>query len=300
VKPIACVDLGTNTCLMLVATVENGRVHVLADRANIIRLGQGVDASRRLHPDAKERALTLLKAYATEARELGAQSLQLVATSAMRDALDGPEFADEITRQTGFEARIIHGEEEAALSFESAVHDFAADGVPVAVFDVGGGSTELMHSATERVSINVGSVRLSERFLGNHVPTAEEMARLLAHVKEAFSVVKPLKPGTQLIGLAGTVTTLAACARALPVFDPRVVHGGTLLLTEVDSLRDRFASVSSAERLKIRPLEPGRADVIVAGAVVVGEMLRACGVTQTRVSDGGVRFGLFLRLAGLN
>jgi exopolyphosphatase/guanosine-5'-triphosphate,3'-diphosphate pyrophosphatase len=295
---IACVDLGTNTCLMLVARRTAHGVEVLSDRASIIRLGQGVDAARRLHPDARARALKQLTEYAAEARSLGATQLHLVATSAMRDAVDGPEFAEEITRVTGFHARIIHGEEEASLSWESAVADFGQAGVPLAVFDVGGGSTEVMFSSSNRRSINVGSVRLTERFLGPHAPTDEEMRRLEAHVKEAFAGVPPLPPGTSLVGLAGTVTNLAACARNLPTFEPRNVHGGTLALEDVVSLKQRLAALAPKDRLSIRPLEAGRADVIVAGAVVVEQVMRACGVSVVRVSDGGVRHGLFLRLAG--
>ncbi|MEW5851709.1 MAG: Ppx/GppA phosphatase family protein [Myxococcota bacterium] len=298
--PLACVDLGTNTCLMLVARPDDdGGVEVLADRARIIRLGEGVDRTRRLAESAKQRALTCLGEYAQEARSLGATHLVAVATSAMRDAEDGREFAREIEAQTGFHVDIISGDEEAGLAYAAVAADFAQAGKKTAVFDIGGGSTEVMigegNSLLSRVSVDIGSVRLTERFLKHDPPTVDELAALQAHINSALERRPPLEPGTPLVGIAGTVTTLAACALGQDTYDAAQVHGAPLSIQSVEGLRRRFAELTSAGRLAIKPLEPGRADVIVAGAMIVESIMRAYGVPRIVVGDRGVRFGLCYR-----
>jgi exopolyphosphatase/guanosine-5'-triphosphate,3'-diphosphate pyrophosphatase len=298
--PLACVDLGTNTCHLLVATPRAGGVDVILDTCRLVRLGQGVDQDRRLHPAAKARTLQCLVEYAAAARAAGARALHLVATSAMRDAVDGPAFAAQITRETGFEARIISGEDEARLCWRSAARDFGALGRPMLVFDVGGGSTEFMWgrtaTATGQMSINVGSVRLTERLLVGDPPTAAQVDAVRAHLADALTAVPALEPGGIVVGLAGTLTTLASASRGLPGHQPRVVHGATLTLPDVRAFLARVAPLSKPARLAIPALEPGREDVIVAGALVVEAVMLAAGAQQVTVGDGGVRWGLWWSL----
>lgn len=294
--PLACVDLGTNTCHLLVAQRRaDGTVAVLADVQDMVRLGQGVDATRKLHPDAKARTLASLTRHARTARELGAVALHLVATSAMRDAQDGAAFAADITRETGFEARIITGEEEAALTWASAIHDGEVHGT-LNVFDVGGGSTELMfggaNALSASTSVDVGTVRMTERYLHSDPPSRAQTLAMRGHVARALRGV-PCERGAPLVGMAGTVTTLAACIQGHPRHDAAAVHGSKVGLEQVEAWLGRLAGMTHAQRLEVPALEPGRADLIVSGACIVAEVMHHVGVTALTVSDRGVRWGLF-------
>jgi len=299
--PIACVDLGTNTCLLLVARpAPDGGIAVLADRARIVRLGEGVDRTRMLSLDAQERTLTCLREYAAEARALGAVALHLVATSAMRDALNAAAFAQRITQETGFAVRIIHGDEEAALTYAATAVDFPLPSAPLAVFDVGGGSTETMvgqgSTLLTRSSIDVGSVRLTERFLRHDPPTAEEVAACEAHLVHALARCEDIPASAPLVGVAGTVTNLVACARGDAEYHPARMHGLPLHIDDVTRLKRQFAALSRKERLGVTPLDPGRADVILAGALIVEAVMVRHARQQIVASDRGVRFGLFHQL----
>ncbi|MBI5496654.1 MAG: Ppx/GppA family phosphatase [Deltaproteobacteria bacterium] len=296
--PTACVDLGTNTCLLLVAEPYGAGHRVLVDVSRITRLGQGVDRARVLHPDARARVLACLGDYARMADAHGATRRLLVTTSAMRDAADGPAFLAEIRERTGFDARIIGGDEEAELTWLSAAADFARPCEPMVAFDVGGGSTEVMQGEGARLvsrrSLEVGGVRLTERLLSHDPPTPGELTALRAAVRDALPGAAP-PPGARLVGLAGTVTTLACVARARPTHDAQGVHGSALSRDDVTALVDALAALPARERLRHPALDPGRADVIVAGAAIVEAVMAWAGASSLVVSNGGVRWGLYLR-----
>jgi exopolyphosphatase/guanosine-5'-triphosphate,3'-diphosphate pyrophosphatase len=300
---LAAIDVGTNTVLLLVAERAGGALAPLLERAEITRLGRGVDASGRLAPAAVAETVAVVADYARAARALGVERFACVATSAARDASNGAEFFEAVRREAGLEASVISGEEEARLVYESAWRDFGVEGSALAVLDVGGGSTEFTFgdgpAPRGRTSLQVGAVRLTERHVrGDPVPSSE-LARLREAAREALGPLAALArpPGGRLVGVAGTVTTLSAVAQALPVYDAARVHGAALSLDEIEALVVRLAALPVAARAALPGMEPKRADVILAGALVVAEAMRATAFDRLTVSDRGVRWGLLYELA---
>jgi len=307
---VAAIDVGTNTVLLLVAERREGGVAPLVERAEITRLGRGVDATGRLDPAAIAETVRVLAAYAAEARALGAVDVACVATSAARDAANGAEFFQAARQAAGLTPRIISGDEEARLVWRSAWLDFGPQAGgrtagppagPLAVLDVGGGSTELSFgdgpAPRGRRSLQVGAVRLTERHVRQDPISPATLAALRAAARDALAPLRELDgvaglASGRLVGVAGTVTTLAAVAQALPAYDAERVHGSTLLLAEIEHLLARLAALTVAERAALPGMEPKRADVIVAGAVVVAEAVRLLGFERLTVSDRGVRWGL--------
>ncbi|HET6437365.1 MAG TPA: Ppx/GppA phosphatase family protein [Anaeromyxobacter sp.] len=297
----ATIDVGTNTVLLLVAERRGRSLRPIAERAEITRLGRGVDQSGRLLPSAIRDTVAVLADYARLARALGASDITCVATSAARDALNGEEFFAAARAAAGLTPQVISGEEEARLVHLTAWRDFGTrDGrsCPIAVLDVGGGSTEFIvgegPSPRERVSLQVGAVRLTERHVkGDPIPPAE-LAALRDAARAALEPLTALSPapGARLVGVAGTVTTLCAVEKALPRYDAERVHGAELSLEAVLALLERMARLTVAERAALPGMEPKRADVIVAGGVIVAEAMRHTGFDRLTVSDRGVRWGL--------
>ena len=300
---VAAIDIGTNSVLLLIAAAEAAGPRPLLERATITRLGEGVDRSRRLAPAAIERNLACLRAYAHDLRAYGSPRLDVVGTSALRDAEGAQAFLDEAERILGVRPRVIAGDEEARLTFRGALSGLALTG-RLLVFDVGGGSTELIVGEAagvlapeSRVSLDIGSVRLFERHVRHDPPTPRELASIEADIEQQLVSASPLshlhsgKPLT-LVGVAGTVTTLKALELGLPAYDTARVHGAVLTLRAVEDLCAKLTSLSLAERQQLPGLQPKRADVIVAGALIVRDLLRRAGAAETIVSDRGVRFGL--------
>jgi exopolyphosphatase / guanosine-5'-triphosphate,3'-diphosphate pyrophosphatase len=295
---LAAIDVGTNTVLLLVAERREAELVPLLERAEITRLGRGVDASGRLDPAAIRATVEVLAAYAADARRLGATRIVCVATSAARDAANGAEFFAAAQAAAGLSPEIIAGDEEARLVYASAWRDFGGRG-PLAVLDVGGGSTEFTVGdgprPRDRTSLQVGAVRLTERHVRNDPPTAAEVDALRVAAREALRPVEALARGlraARLVGVAGTVTTLEAVKQALPSYDAGRVHGARLSLAETDALVARLAALPVAARAALPGMEPKRADVILAGAIVVAEAMRLAGFDRLVVSDRGVRWGL--------
>jgi exopolyphosphatase/guanosine-5'-triphosphate,3'-diphosphate pyrophosphatase len=299
----ATIDVGTNTVLLLVAERRGAVLAPVLERAEITRLGRGVDASGRLEPAAIRETVAVLADYARAARALGATVVACVATSAARDAANGAEFFLAAREAAGLVPEVIAGDEEARLVFTSAWRDFGRAGRPLAVLDVGGGSTELSlgegAAPRARASLQVGAVRLTERHVRGDPPSAGEIARVREAAREAVRPFAAMAlPGGQLVGVAGTVTTLAAVVQALPTYDAERVHGSALSLAEVEALAARLAPMPIRERAALPGMEPKRADVIVAGALVVAEAMRAAGFDRLTVSDRGVRWGLLYDRVG--
>jgi exopolyphosphatase / guanosine-5'-triphosphate,3'-diphosphate pyrophosphatase len=282
---VAAVDLGTNSVRLLVADVEDGRVNELHRETRIVRLGEGVDELRRLLPAPIARARKALVDYRRLAEELGAERVLLVATSAVRDAKNGEAFLGEIGRSYGFATRLLSGEEEAELTYLGVGRPDAL------VVDLGGGSTELIGPGI-RVSLDLGSVRLTERFLHSDPPTAEELAAAARLVRERLP---PLEPRTT-IGVAGTFTTLAALE--LGGHDPAKTHGYRLGREAVERWTERLASAPLAER-KFPGLEPARAPVIVGGALIVRELMRHAGLDEIEISERDLLDGAAFQAAAL-
>jgi len=303
---LAAIDVGTNTVLLLVAERRGGALVAVRERAEITRLGRGVDATGRLDPEAIAATVAVVAEFAREARSLGAAEIACVATSAARDAANGQEFFDAARSAAGVSPEIIGGDEEARLVYASARRDFAPrrargerTSAPLAVLDVGGGSTEFIVGDGEvpdvRTSLQVGAVRLTERHVRGDPPSAAELAALREGARAALAPLTAWAGrvrGARLVGVAGTVTTLAAVEQALPSYDPERVHGSTLALDRIEALASRLAGMTIGQRAALPGMEPKRADVILAGALVVAEAMKAVGLGTLTVSDRGVRWGL--------
>ena len=300
----ATIDIGTNSVLLLVADSEGGALRPVLERATVTRLGEGVDRNRRLLETAAERTLACLADYAAQLRELGVSRLDAVGTSAMRDAAGGHEFVARAAAILGVAPRVIDGNEEARLTFAGALSGLSVSG-KVAVFDIGGGSTEIVvgaSNATERridacVSLNIGSVRLFERHVRSDPASAEEMQRVQRDIELALADAPRPSAGATLVGVAGTVTQLAALELELPVYDSARVHGRTLTRSSVERLATRLASLDLTQRRALPGMEPARADVLVVGSVIAQAVLQWSGAAELVVSDRGVRWGLAEELA---
>lgn len=313
---VAVVDLGTNTCRLFLARVEGGRVLQDARVTTVVRLGQGVDEAGRLHPDAVERTHACLAGYAPRVQAYGPARRLLVATSVLRDARDGRQFLRAVVAQElSLPWRVLRGEEEAALAFRggtswlaagegaNAGRDAAPD--PVLLVDIGGGSTEFAVGTAglppEFVrSLDVGVVRLTERFFHADPPPPAEVAALAGHVAAAVEEAVPadLRAAVRgMIGVAGTYTTLVAGKLGMTEYDAAVVQGHVLSLADIDDAVARFAALTSAERGRLPGIQPGREDVILAGALIAREACRAFGLDAVSVSEADILEGSALALA---
>ena len=299
---VAAIDIGTNSTRLLVADIDDGRIVAEVERLlEITRLGDGVDANRRLSDESMERVHATLAGYTERARALRAARPLATATSAVRDAANGSDFLAEVERRHGARARMLSGEEEARMTFRGVTS--AKRAVPgTLVCDIGGGSTELVLGDADgvraAVSLELGCVRMSERFLASDPPAADELAALRKAASEALS--GDLAGAAQLlIGVAGTVTTLATIDLGLPEEQPELIDGHVLTAAAVDGLLARLAAMPLAERRTVRGLMPARAPTIVAGAVILAEALRACGLDRLTVSERDILHGAALAAAEL-
>jgi exopolyphosphatase/guanosine-5'-triphosphate,3'-diphosphate pyrophosphatase len=303
---VAAIDIGTNSVLLLIAEPRGGTLEALIERATITRLGEDVDARRALAPEAARRTLTCLESYARELRAFGVEHVAAVGTSALRDAAGGAEFLDQAEALLGVRPRVISGREEAELTFHGSLSGLTTPPGAICVFDVGGGSTEIIrgrsadgakNTVEHAISLDIGSVRLFERHVRHDPPLPEEMARLDADIESALAAAGAADPDAGLVGVAGTVTTLVAIELGLPSYDSARVHGFTLTRAAADALAARLATLTLAERRELAGLEPKRADVIVVGAAIVRSVLAWSGRAGLVVSDRGVRWGLAERLS---
>ncbi|MEV0069772.1 Ppx/GppA phosphatase family protein [Amycolatopsis sp. NPDC050768] len=314
---VAAIDCGTNSIRLLVAELtprHDGTVDLrdLHREMRIVRLGQGVDATGCLAPEALERTRKALADYTIAARRKGVEKIRMVATSATRDASNRDEFFA-MTRETlGVEAEVISGDEEARLSFTGAVGEQDPDDGPFVVVDVGGGSTELVLGTWDgqraevlaAKSVDIGCVRITERDLKGDPPTDEEIARAKTTAEtiltEAFDVVDVAKAKTW-IGVAGTVTTLSAVAQELPEYDSERTHLSKLSHAEIDRLATSLLAADRATRAANPVIHPGRVDVIGGGAVIVQvlaeQLAKRGGPDQLIVSEHDILDGIALSLA---
>jgi exopolyphosphatase/guanosine-5'-triphosphate,3'-diphosphate pyrophosphatase len=297
---VATLDVGTNSILLLVLEAGPGGERVLADRCRIERLGQGVDRTGALDPAAIARALDALGDYAGVIREHGVDRVAAVGTQALREARNGADFLGPAARLLGVEVEVIGGLREAELAFAAVRAAFPEHRRgEVVVCDVGGGSTELIvardGAIASLVSVPIGSVRMAERHLHADPPTAAEAAAMRADVLRALAG-QALPRGAPVVGLAGTVTTLAAVALGLAVYDPDRVQGMRLPRAEVERQLALYLSLPLSARREIVGMEAKRADVIAGGAAVVAAVLERVGAQEVQVSDRGIRWGLAAEL----
>jgi exopolyphosphatase / guanosine-5'-triphosphate,3'-diphosphate pyrophosphatase len=288
---VGAVDLGTNSTRLLVADVEDGRVEEVARLSKITRLGEGVDERRKLLPLPVARVRNVLSDYRRELERLGAERVLTIGTSAVRDAENGEAFLGEIEWSYGFATRLVTGDEEARLTLRGVATGGPLDEGTL-VLDVGGGSTELT-TTSERTSVDVGSVRLTERHLRSDPPAPGALAAAAGEVRDLLPQLEP----TAAVGVAGTITTLAALE--LGSYDPDRVHGYHLSRAAVEQQLERLASLPLAERRKLPGLEPERAPVIVGGALIVSAVLDHYRLQGLEVSERDLLHGAALEAAQL-
>ncbi|HEX9350280.1 MAG TPA: Ppx/GppA phosphatase family protein [Gaiellaceae bacterium] len=292
---VAAIDLGTNTTRLLIADVNAEHVEEISRRTTITRLGEGVDGRRRLLPLPIARVRNVLADYRRELESLGAERTLAAATSAVRDAENGEAFLGEIEWSYGFTTRLLTGEEEAELTLRG-VGEVGHDAL---VVDIGGGSTELIGAGT-RISTELGSVRLTERFLPSDPPTEDELDALGAATRSVLAEQVPeTLTARRAIGVAGTITSLAALDLGLVEYDRDRVHGHRLGDAAVKAQLERLAALPLTERRRVPGLEPERAPVIVAGAVVLREVLRHFGLASIEASERDILYGIALEAAAL-
>lgn len=295
------IDIGTNTILGLIAELKNdGSFDVLDDLAEITRLGEGVQRTGRISPEGVERSLKVLRCYLERFESLNVEAIMAVGTSALRDARNSAEVRGRFKEQLGFDVRVISGDEEAAYSFLAVQRGLPLNRRELLVVDVGGGSTEFIRGSeagvSQAVSINIGSVRLTEQFLHSDPVQTKECEKMRLAIERELALLPRqwLKDSSilTLVGIAGTFTTLSAVEKKLARYAHGEVHGSRLTLGEVRRQVALYQGKTIAERKAIDGLEPKRADVILAGATLIERTMTVFHLQQAIVSDQGVRYGL--------
>jgi exopolyphosphatase/guanosine-5'-triphosphate,3'-diphosphate pyrophosphatase len=298
---VAAIDVGTNSTRLLVAEARQGGFRSIDRRMVITRLGEGVDRRRMLSPEPLARTLATIADYAATCGELGVEQLRVTGTSAVRDAHNRDEFFEGVRRLTGKEPEMLSGETEARATFLGAVSDLSEPGTFL-VIDIGGGSTELIVGDDQPkrvVSLDFGCVRMLEKHLHSDPPTSDELESMRAEVLDALEEAKPaleVPRRFRMVGVAGTITQLAILKAGVPVYDPDVSHHSVLSHGDVRMLARRLGSLPYDARKRVKALEPGRVDVIVAGAEILLCAMEAFDAAEVLVSEKDILDGLVLEL----
>ena len=300
---VAVIDMGSNSTRLLVAEVDGGRIRELERHSTVTRLGRGVDTSRKLSADAIEDVCDTVAGYLELVEHHDAKQLVAVATSAVRDAENSGAFCGELRERFALSARVLSGDDEARLTYLGAIHERPATEGAL-VIDIGGGSTELVVGSGLDVawhsSLDAGTVRHTERHLAHDPAEQTELETLADDVR---SLIDGALFGSDFaraqsgIGVAGTPTSLAAIEQQLDPYDPDAVHGSTLTLKSVQRMLSELAAKSLSERLNVTGLHPGRAPTIVAGVVILIQVMRAFGLSEIEVSEHDILYGAALEAA---
>jgi exopolyphosphatase / guanosine-5'-triphosphate,3'-diphosphate pyrophosphatase len=303
---VAVVDIGTNSTRLLIARMDDGRVVEEVERCSVVtRLGRGVDADGRLSEEGIQRVCDTLDDYRERMDRARVSSGVAVLTSAVRDAANGPEFADAVGKRYGLEPRVLSGEDEARLTFLGATSE-RAGGEPTVVIDIGGGSTECVIGTPGsepdfHVSNQAGVVRQTERHIHSDPPQRAELDALAGDVRAIIlaGVPEQWRRAVQHgIAVAGTATSLAGIAQALDPYDPEKAHGYMLSRGEAQDILGRLAAMTLAERREVKGLDPNRAPTIVAGVVIMLEALALFGLEEIEVSEHDILRGAAISFAG--
>jgi exopolyphosphatase/guanosine-5'-triphosphate,3'-diphosphate pyrophosphatase len=300
-RRVAVIDIGSNSTRLLVADVSDGRVAPIERRSIVTRLGRGVDLSGRLAAEAIEAVCAAVDPYVATLQELGAEAVDAVATSAVRDAENGSAFIAELRERFALSARVLDGDEEARLTYLGATSEHSPE-VPTLVLDIGGGSTEMVvgkgRDAAWHSSLQAGVVRHTERHLVADPPRAVELEALAADLRGLIETATADAPRAEAgIAVAGTPTSLAAIELELDPYDPKLVHGHVLEMRSIQRMLSRLAAVPLAERREIRGLHADRAPTILAGVVILVETMRAFALDQITVSEHDILYGAAIALA---
>ncbi|HEY3925632.1 MAG TPA: Ppx/GppA phosphatase family protein [Acidothermaceae bacterium] len=306
---VAAIDCGTNSLRLLIADVDASRGTLVdVDREmNIVRLGQGVDRTRRFADDALERTFAVCRDYAQQIEAHHVERVRFVATSASRDVSNRDAFVDGVRRALGVDPEVITGDEEAALSFSGATRELLdVQGMqqPYLVVDIGGGSTEFVVGGRDveaARSVDIGCVRLTERHLRDDPPTAAQIdaarADIIAGIELAAQTV-PMKTAATLVGLAGSVTTVAAIALGLHEYDPVRIHHSRISAAHVHEVAEQLLAMTRAQRAAMPVMHPGRVDVIGAGALILDTIVKQVGAAEVVVSEHDILDGIAFSIGG--
>lgn len=304
---VGSIDCGTNSIRLLIAEVpEQGPLHDIVREMRTVRLGEGIDRTGEFAPQALARTFAAVDEYAALLDRHPVDRLRFVATSASRDARNRAQFIDGVRERLGVEPEVVSGEEEAGLSFLGAVRGLPSDRCvrPLLVVDIGGGSTEFVlgdDTVRQRISVDIGCVRMTERHLASDPPTAGEIARVERDIASALARVNAavdLREAHTMVGVAGTVTTVAAMALDLDRYEPSILHGSRTSIEAVESVTDRLLRMTRAERAALPFMHPGRVDVIGGGAMVLRAIMRESGAQTVVASETDILDGIGYTLAG--
>ena len=294
---VAAVDCGTNSIRLLLAEIDTERMIAtdISRQMKIVRLGEGVDRTGRLADAAIDRTIAALREYADLIRFRAPEAVRMVATSATRDAVNSADFTRRVKEVLGVEPEVVSGDEEAALSFAGATRELGSlDGGPFLVTDIGGGSTEFVDGSAH-ISVNIGCVRITERRLHGDPPTDAEIAAATADIDAALDTVAAVVPVTEaktLVGLAGSVTTIAGIAFGLDHYDSERIHHSRVSAARAGEIASQLLAQTRAERAAIPVMHPGRVDVIGAGALILDRIMIRFGFTEVLVSEHDILDGI--------
>jgi len=297
----AGIDIGTLTLRLLVARVLDGKLHELVSERRIVRLGEGLQPSRRLQPAPMARAVETIVEWKPQVEKAGAREVVTVATSAVRDAVNRDEFLAEVKRKSGWDVSVLSGEEEARLTLLGIQSGLPLDTERYVALDIGGGSTEFIKVSSGQppsmVSINEGVVRLTEDCLRSDPPKPDEVVMARTRVRNQINAVKDKLGsvvGFRLIGTAGTITTLAAMDQQMERYTPKRIHNYRLSWDAIRRILDGMVSRTHAQRRELKGLEPGREELMVAGTLILLECMERFGFVECLVSDYGLREGILI------
>jgi len=306
VTRVAAIDCGTNSIRLLIADITDTGLRDVTRRMEIVRLGQGVDRTGRFADEALARTFEALDVYAAAIEEARAERVRMVATSATRDAANRDEFIDGVRERLGVEPDVVSGDEEAQLSFSGATADLAGAQwpAPYLVCDIGGGSTEFVVGGPEGVraarSVDIGCVRMTERHLHDDPPTPDQVEAATSDIDAAIAAADAtvgVSSAQTLVGLAGSVTTVAALALGLPAYDPDRIHHARISAAEVHAVTTSLLGATHEQRAALPVMHPGRVDVIGAGALVLDRIMTLGRFESVVVSEHDILDGIALSLA---
>ena len=298
---ISSIDIGTNSILLLIVEAKGGKiVKVLHDEQVIARLGKGVDEHRTINSETANRIAEFLYSYRGTSHRYRSGKIIAVGTSALRDASNNREFCDDMLQRTGIDIEILSGDDEAEWTYRGTLGDAGSGAQNFTVLDIGGGSTEIIsgtsNTLSQKVSLDVGCVRLTERFLRTSPPTSRELSECRSFIRSNLSIVDLTQSkNSRVIGVAGTLTTLAAIHLRLAHYDPSRVEGCVLEREAVGRIFDQLRMKTQEEMMRVPQISPGRADILVAGIIILLGFMEAANLSEITVSDRGLRYGIILR-----
>lgn len=298
----ASIDIGTNSVLLLVASIIENQLEVLDELQEIPRLGKGVDNDKNLHPESCERVISVLKKYRTYLEQNYPEvtdGVIVTATSAVRDSSNRTEFLEQIFQQTGWEVRLLSGDEEAETTYQGAISVLPDQNRNFVVLDIGGGSTEIARGSglvlNSGISLDMGSVRFSERYILNDPPTRNQIESARSEVQSLLDQNSVSIQGYELVGVAGTVTSIAAIKLGLNHYQSEKINGYRLKRSDIQRFITEFTQITSQEiEEKYSPFLKGRGDVITGGLIILDEFMRQFEFDELTISTGGIRHGILI------